>query len=89
MDLPMQDQRTQSHVARQFDQTDRVVLELLLGRDFPGPWSVRELGQALGDEIAAMDAISELNRAGLMHRLEGFVFASWPAARYMRLADTA
>jgi hypothetical protein len=53
----------------------------------PGPWSVRELGQALGYEIAAVDAIAGLHAAGLVHRIEEFVFASCPAACCMQLAD--
>jgi hypothetical protein len=74
-------------VAAEFDMAERSVLELLLDPDVPGPWSVHELGVALGSEVRAADAIMALHAAGLVHRLDEFVFATRAAARGMELAE--
>jgi hypothetical protein len=82
----MQDQPIRD-VAAEFDRAERAVLDLLLDPDVPGLWSVHELGVALGDEVRAADAIAGLHRAGLVHRLSEFVFASQPAARCIQLSE--
>ena len=83
----MQDQPKPRDVAAEFDEAERSVLATLLAGDAPGPWSVRELGVALGNELRAVDAIGALERAGLVHRCQEFVFATPAAARCMQLAE--
>jgi hypothetical protein len=83
----MQDQTKPNDVAAEFDQAERSVLELLLDPDVPGPWSVHELGVALGSEVRAADAIAALHAAGLVHRCHEFVFATRSAARCFELAE--
>jgi hypothetical protein len=81
----MQDETTD--VAAEFDQAERSVLELLLDPEVPGPWSVHEVGVALGTDVRAADAISALHAAGLVHRCHEFVFATRSAARCFELAE--
>lgn len=83
----MHDQPKDRDVAAEFDEAERSVLGLLLDRDAPGPWSDREVGVALGNEVRAADAIAALQRAGLVHRLNEFVFATQAAARCMQLSE--
>jgi hypothetical protein len=83
----MQDQPTQRDAAREFDVAERLVLDTLLDPDFPGPWTIQELGRAMGNEVEAADAVMGLDRAGLVHRIDQYVFASWPAARAMQLGE--
>lgn len=74
----MQDQASRTPV-EQDDATDQAIMGLLL-IDHPGLWSVEEVERELGDRIAAQDGLSRLRRAGLVHRLDGFVFATRAAA---------
>jgi hypothetical protein len=83
----MQDQTKPNDVAAEFDAAERSVLELLLDPDVPGPWSVHEIGVALGNEVRAADAIAALRAAGLVHRCHEFVFATRAAARCFELAE--
>jgi hypothetical protein len=83
----MQDQTKRRDVAREFDRAERDLLDLLLDADVPGPWSVHELGLALGDRVRAVDALAALERMGLVHRCQEFVFATRPAVRCMQLAE--
>jgi|HubBroStandDraft_6_1064221.scaffolds.fasta_scaffold888728_2 hypothetical protein len=62
--------------AEQQDHTDAVILEALLDNDAQRPWSVDEVSRLLNDPIDASDGLGRLVRAGLVHRLDGFVFAS-------------
>ncbi|MGA8352967.1 MAG: hypothetical protein WB698_02215 [Solirubrobacteraceae bacterium] len=55
---------------------DGAVLDALLGRDAQRPWSVDEIARVIRDPVAASDSLARLARAGLIHRLDGFVFAS-------------
>lgn len=66
--------------------TDREIMDFLLV-DRPGLWSEGEIARELGDEIAAQDGIGRLARAGLVHRLDGFVFASRSGASSAALAS--
>ena len=69
----MQDERIRD-VAEEEAKWDHAVLQLLAGES--GPWSIDEVIREIGDRFAAEDAISRLYGAGLLHRLESFVFAT-------------
>ncbi len=83
----MQDQPSRSDAAADLDRMEQVALALLLDAESSGLWSVRELGQALGSEIAADDALVGLHAAGLVHRCHEFVFPTRAAVRCRQLAE--
>jgi hypothetical protein len=56
--------------------TDGVILSFLLAEDAQRPWSEEEVAREIDDPIAAADGLKRLARGGLVHRLNGFVFAS-------------
>lgn len=68
--------------AEQDDMIDRAILELLLDSDEPGLWSPEELALQTGNQLATTDSLSRLQAAGLIHRCDGFVFASRPAVQF-------
>jgi hypothetical protein len=65
-------------------QLDARVLDLLV-HDHVGLWSLDELRQLLGDP--AEDSLARLHGLGLIHRLDGYVFASRAAAHMHQLAS--
>ena len=65
---------------------DAAVLALLLDDDAQRPWSEAEVCREAGDDLGARDALDRLHAAGLVHRLDGFVFATRPALRADRLS---
>jgi hypothetical protein len=81
----MHDQRSPD-VAADEARIDSAILALLLDDDAQRPWSVDEVAREIGDPLATSDAVARLYGAGLVHRLEGFVFATRPALRAARLA---
>lgn len=83
----MQHQPTPMSVAEQDAQTDSAILEVLLDDDAQRPWSEHEIALVLDDPIAASDGLGRLFRAGLIHRLDGFVFASRAALHAAELAQ--
>jgi hypothetical protein len=74
--------REQSPIAREDDDTDKTVLELLLHSRWS--WSVEEVGRLFNDAIKAEDAASRLERIGLVHRNVAFLF---PTRAAIRAAD--
>lgn len=64
------------------DHTDAVILEALLDTNAQRPWTVAEIAREhhLSEENAS-DSVGRLARAALVHRLDGFVFASRAAVR--------
>lgn len=80
----MQDQASRSAVEQDV-ATDREIMDFLL-IDRPGLWSEGEIARELGDPVAAQDGIGRLARAGLVHRLDGFVFAARAANHAAALA---
>lgn len=81
----MQDQRIQT-VAEEETQIDQAVLGLLL-TDSAAIWSVEEMASEIGNNpIHVTDSINRLARVGLVHRLDGFVFATRAAAKATELA---
>jgi hypothetical protein len=79
------------HIAAERDpeQTEHVVLSLLLDPDVHGPWSVQEIGRELGDPLEAVDVVASLHGAGLVHHCGELVFPTRAAARCFQLADKA
>jgi hypothetical protein len=63
-------------VTEQEKHTDGVILSFLLADDAQRPWSEEEVAREIEDPIAASDSLKRLARGGLVHRLNGFVFAS-------------
>lgn len=61
-------------LAEQDDVSDRAILDELIYE--PGPWSVSELQRQFSDAVAVEDSLNRLAGVGLIHRLEGFVFAT-------------
>jgi hypothetical protein len=66
--------------AQQEIDTDAEIMRLLL-IDWRGPWSADEIGRELQSATEAQDGLTRLSRAGLVHRLDGFAFATRTAAR--------
>jgi hypothetical protein len=82
----MRDQRSSTPPAeRRSDEVQFLVLTLLLDPDWPGPWSLGELAREVGCEITAAAAVVRLHAAGLVHRVDEFVFAARPAVRFCQL----
>jgi predicted transcriptional regulator len=67
-------ERRQRHI-------DSLVLRLLLSAKARELWSVQELAKEIGDEIATADSLDRLHAVGLVHRLQGYVFATRAGAR--------
>ncbi len=72
-------------VAEVEDQTDRLILNLLLSSQFRGLWSMDELKREIGKPIDVTDSIHRLHGRGLIHRLEEFVFVTHAVACYEQL----
>jgi hypothetical protein len=85
----MQDQPNPRDAVAELDQLERVVLHLLLNTGSPGLISEHEVAQAIGSADRAAFALVELHGAGLIHRLEEFVFATRPAVRFWQLEESA
>ena len=71
-------------VARDEARWDHTVLDLLVNGEFR-LWSVDEIVREAGNRVAVEDAIARLFGAGLLHRLESFVFATRAAIRAWQL----
>lgn len=67
------------------DEVQFTVLALLLERGSPAQWSIAELAREVGCEIATVEAVQRLDAAGLVHRVQEFVFAARPAQRFCQL----
>jgi hypothetical protein len=80
----MQDQRIPPTVLED-DEIDEAVMSLLLDQR-RGLWSVEEIASEMKDRVDAEDGLARLAAAGLVHRLDGFVFATRAAARASDLA---
>jgi hypothetical protein len=69
------------------DVIQRLVMTLLLDPESHGPWTPQELSRELGSEIMALDAVTSLHAAGLVHLCGDLVFPSRPAARCFEIAE--
>jgi hypothetical protein len=69
----MQDQRTLTP-AEEDGQTDSAILGLLIDSDVQRPWSRDEIDREIGGDTT--DSLNRLYGAGLIHRLQGFVWVT-------------
>ncbi|MDE3075007.1 MAG: hypothetical protein KGJ86_06220 [Chloroflexota bacterium] len=76
----------ESTPAEQDRQVERAILGLLMDPDSQRPWAVDELARELGDQLTTGDALVRLHAAGLIHRLDRFVFASRASLRGNEIA---
>jgi hypothetical protein len=76
----MQDE-TMPDPGQMFDEAQRCVLCVLLASAGSGLCSTGELALAVGDTRMTELAVEDLHSAGLVHLLEGFVFATRAAVR--------
>jgi hypothetical protein len=70
------------------EREDLDVLAILLNsREHSGLWSIEELHRARQDPIGTADALNRLARAGLIHRLDHFIFPTRAAARFYQITS--
>jgi hypothetical protein len=67
------------------EQIQAAVLGLLTDPEVQRPWSVAELEREIGDRVRTADALTRLYAAGLIHRLDEYVFATRAAVRGVEL----
>jgi hypothetical protein len=65
--------------AEREDLHDKLILHVLC-EEF-APWTVEEVGRELDSPNDVIDGVGRLPRAGLVHRLGGFVFPTRAARR--------
>jgi hypothetical protein len=66
-----------THTPAQEDcKIDSGILVLLVGDDAQRPWAVDEIEREIGDVVATTDSLRRLQAAGIVHRLDRFVWAS-------------
>jgi hypothetical protein len=75
----MPDQRIEDAPPVSEDRQDNSVLNMLLTS--PWPWSVGEVARETQNVVRATDSIRRLTEAGLVHRLDMFVFPTRAARR--------
>jgi len=68
------------------EQTEATILTLLLNPKVQRPWAVDEVIREIGRPDDTTDAIARLHAAGLVHRLDEFVFATRAALRLDQIA---
>jgi predicted transcriptional regulator len=69
----MHNEPTQSAIERD-NETDGTVLMVLLSDESHRPWAVDEIAREMGYDVT--DSLRRLYGGGLIHRVEGFVWAS-------------
>jgi hypothetical protein len=69
----MQEQPTRDPAERE-RSVDCAILGLLINLETHRPWSVEEITREIGEETT--DSLNRLYGAGLINRLDGFVWAS-------------
>ncbi len=70
-----------SRIADDEDALDWVILSMLLAQNTLLPWATEEIAREIGDPVTTEDSIARLYGAGLVHRLNGFVFPTRAAVR--------
>lgn len=73
-----------SDIAVRERDTDSAILALLVQTDEQRPWSTYEVEREIGGETT--DALNRLYGAGLIHRLDGFVWATRAALHAEQLS---
>jgi hypothetical protein len=68
-------------LAEQDDADDAAVLGILIDSEHPGIWTAEEVMRALGGLTSVADSLMRLERDGLIHRLDRFVFPTRAAVR--------
>jgi hypothetical protein len=81
----MQDQPIAPAPERRGQETQFLVLALLLDPGGPSQWSLGELAREIGCELQAAEAVVRLDAAGLAHCVGEFVFATRAASRFAQL----
>jgi hypothetical protein len=75
-----------SSVIERDEQVEGAILTLLLDFEAGSLWSEEELIRSLKhSRVEVLDSLSSLYAAGLVHRFEGFVFATRAASRFDRI----
>ena len=69
----MHDEPTPTVIERDA-QEDSVILALLMLETSHRPWAVEEIARDMGRDVT--DSLNRLYGGGLIHRLDGFVWAS-------------
>lgn len=73
-------------MAGQERQAESAILALLLNFDAGSLWSVEELiGQLSASRLEVIDGLASLQAAGLIHRIDDYVFATRAASTFDRL----
>ncbi len=81
----MHDQDTPQDLGQRYDRLELMTLYAMTGETHP-IWSVEDLGRHLDDPSGAIDAVSGLRIAGLVHQTsDGFVFATRAADRLIEI----
>jgi hypothetical protein len=80
----MHGERISSPAPEQDSQIDRVVMALLLDQ-YQGLWRADEIAREIGDDVEVEDSLARLHAAGLVHRLEDFVFPTVAAVHAARI----
>jgi hypothetical protein len=55
---------------------DWAILNLLIDGDDQRPWSIEEVIHEHGNQRDALDGLDRLHGKGLIHRIDGFIFAT-------------
>jgi hypothetical protein len=79
--------REEETPGERIDRREKMVLAMML--EDPFPWTVEEIGRALNNQGYASDSVDKLAGAGLVHRLDGFVFPTRAARRADEIYDGA
>jgi hypothetical protein len=77
----------QTTPTREPDETtiEAGILDRLTDPEDQRPWSVEELVRDVGHRLATLDAVSNLEHLGLLHRCGDLVFPTRPALRAKEL----
>jgi hypothetical protein len=79
----MHEQRIPATIEREA-QTDSAILSMLMVETSHRPWSVEEIARKMGQDPT--DSLRRLYGGGLIHRLEGFVWATHAAVYVEEIA---
>ncbi|HTZ64324.1 MAG TPA: hypothetical protein VMB51_09490 [Solirubrobacteraceae bacterium] len=69
------------------EQAELVILQKMLNDQTPGLWTLEEIRRMMGHEGDIDALVRCLDEAGLVHRLDRFVFPSRAAGRALELAE--